>query len=567
MSRRILCIWFPHWPLQRVVVAWPELKDHAVVLTEPHPRGGERVVHCSRAAHALGVRAGMPVAEVGPRAPGKRFYPVPDRPAGEDADPPIRHRDISGNSSSLPAGTAGPTVLPADPIADHDALVRLAHWCHRFSPTVGLEEDERPESLLLDVTGIGRLFGGEDRLLEQAAGALRDRGYRPRLAIADTIGAAWAVAHFTPTPADPKSQIPNPKSEICNLKSLPLAALRLPEETLGLLAQLGIHRIEQLVALPRDQLESRFGPLLLRRLDQALGAADEVIQPLRPPPDLSAEQFFEHPTAEPEVIEAVIERLLARLVQGLAARGQGATQLTCRLSLQDGPPLVLDVGLYRPTATARHLHELIRMQLEPRRLKSPIENITLVVLAAEPLGQRQQELFVDDRSRAHPALLARLIDRLAGRLGHRGVVRPRLVRDAQPELAVQHEPLVGTNSTVPPQKDQQSRRSRKTAVGKQRETRSSDPHFQPLERPLLLLPRPVPIRVISLLPDGPPAQFVYRGCTHRVARHWGPERIETGWWRRAGIRRDYWRAETTGGARFWLFRRLRDLAWFLHGVF
>lgn len=364
------------------------------------------------------------------------------------------------------------------------------------------------------------------------------------------------------------SHIPHPTSHILNLQSLPLAALRLPEETLDLLAQLGIHRIEQLMALPRDQLESRFGPLLLRRLDQATGAVSEVIQPLHLPPDLSAEQFFEHPTAEPEVIQAVIEKLLARLVKGLAAHGQGATQLTCRLSLQDGPPLVLDVGLYRPTATARHLHELVRMQLEPRRLASPIESIALVVLAAQPLSERQQELFVDDRSRARPVLLGRLIDRLAGRLGHRGVVRPRLVRDAQPELAVQDEPLVGTNGTASSRESsQRSRRPGKSSQGKPSETKSGDPSFQSLERPLVLLPQPVPIRVISLLPDGPPAQFVYRGHTHRVAHHWGPERIETGWWRKAGVRRDYWRAETTTGSRFWLFRRLRDLAWFLHGVF
>jgi protein ImuB len=97
--------------------------------------------------------------------------------------------------------------------------------------------------------------------------------------------------------------------------------------------------------------------------------------------------------------------------------------------------------------------------------------------------------------------------------------------------------------------------------------RRGDSPFEPLDRPLTLLPRPAPLRVVSLLPDGPPAQFVYRGRTHRVARHWGPERIETAWWRKAGIRRDYWRIETTAGARYWLFRRLRDLTWFLHGVF
>ena len=52
-----------------------------------------------------------------------------------------------------------------------------------------------------------------------------------------------------------------------------------------------------------------------------------------------------------------------------------------------------------------------------------------------------------------------------------------------------------------------------------------------------------------------------------MARHWGPERIETGWWRRACMRRDYYRVETTAGLRFWLFRDLDDGGWFLHGSF
>jgi protein ImuB len=493
-------------------------------------------------------------------------------------------QQIPNSKSQIPNSShSALEILPADPTAESDVLIRLAYWCHRYSPTVGLEEAERPESLLLDVTGIGRLFGGEEHLLEQAARALSGRGYRARLAIADTIGAAWALAHYGESHhrenksqiPNPQSPIPNPKFQIPNSKfqipNLPLPALRLPAETSDLLAQLGIHRVGELAALPREGLESRFGPLLLKRLDQALGTADEIFQPLHPPPDLSAEWSFETPTAEPGVIQAVIEKLLVRLVQGLTASGRGATALTCRLDVQDRPPLVVDVGLYRPTATAKHLHELIGMQLEQRRsrnLGEEVERVTVTILTAAPLVERQQELFTSEHSCVDPAALARLVDRLAGRLGHRGVVRPRLVRDAQPELAIQYEPLVGAKGPSNIRASaKQPRRSVKAKAAKLSEEKRDAVRFAPLERPLLLLPEPAPIRVISLLPDGPPAQFVYRGRTYRVARHWGPERIETGWWRKAGIRRDYWRTETTSGARYWLFRRLGDLAWFLHGVF
>jgi protein ImuB len=51
------------------------------------------------------------------------------------------------------------------------------------------------------------------------------------------------------------------------------------------------------------------------------------------------------------------------------------------------------------------------------------------------------------------------------------------------------------------------------------------------------------------------------------AQTWGPERIETGWWRGQAVGRDYYRVETTDGRRFWIFRNLEDNRWFLHGVF
>jgi protein ImuB len=53
----------------------------------------------------------------------------------------------------------------------------------------------------------------------------------------------------------------------------------------------------------------------------------------------------------------------------------------------------------------------------------------------------------------------------------------------------------------------------------------------------------------------------------RIVRHWGPERIETLWWRGPSVRRDYYRVATESGAHLWLFRRLTDNRWFLHGVF
>ena len=84
---------------------------------------------------------------------------------------------------------------------------------------------------------------------------------------------------------------------------------------------------------------------------------------------------------------------------------------------------------------------------------------------------------------------------------------------------------------------------------------------------LCLKPRPIPVEVISAVPDGPPVRFRWQATEHVIKDSWGPERIETGWWRGGTVRRDYYRIETSAGRRFWLFHDLAGGGWFLHGSF
>jgi protein ImuB len=189
-------------------------------------------------------------------------------------------------------------------------------------------------------------------------------------------------------------------------------------------------------------------------------------------------------------------------------------------------------------------------------------------LAADRLEYRQQEMFVDPRARRDaPRELAALVDRLSNRLGAGAVLRPWLLAGAQPEFACQYRPMAlgrGQESGV------RGRRRGGTGVSPVSErTRQhgQDANATAGDRPLYLRPRPLRLPVMSIAPEGPPVQFRLGRREHRIVRVWGPERIETGWWRAGGARRDYYQVETGGGERFWLFRELTSGAWFLHGEF
>ena len=121
------------------------------------------------------------------------------------------------------------------------------------------------------------------------------------------------------------------------------------------------------------------------------------------------------------------------------------------------------------------------------------------------------------------------------------------VADAQPEYAYRYEPLAG----------------KKRSFAKEQKP-AKEPRALPT-RPLLLEPRPIQLEVVAVAPEGPPMQFRWQGEQHRTRRSWGPERIQTGWWRGRYIRRDYYRVESDHGGHYWLFRS--NGKWFLHGIF
>ena len=337
---------------------------------------------------------------------------------------------------------------------------------------------------------------------------------------------------------------------------MPIEALRLPEETVRLLHELGITHIGQLEVLPREEFLSRFGPGLLRRMDQAHGRLDEPVPACPIPPLFAADWSAEYPTARRETIEAALLHLIHRVAAMLARCGRGALRLECRLHFEIHlppsafRPFFLSVGLFQPTAAAEHLFQLVRLQLERLRIPSPVTEVEVTAALTAPLEPPKQatlfDLTGDGPDRRNSRQLAALVERLSSRLGPRAVVGVRLRPEAQPELSWHDDPLV------------ERRRRRATKKGLPAE-------LPP--RPLRLLPRPLALAATSIAPDGPPLGFHFAGQKHQIAESWGPERIETGWWRGQLVGRDYFRVETAAGNRFWLFRRLRDGKWFLHGTF
>jgi len=455
-------------------------------------------------------------------------------------------------------------VRPADPVADRRVLDDLADWCGRYTPWVATEPAlaHGAGGLWLDVTGAAHLFGGEAALLGDLLARVAGFGYAARAALADTPGAAWALARCDARAAD---GLVLPRGGAADaLRDLPIAGLRLPPETLDDLRRFGLGRIGNLYAIARGPLVARFGAGVARRLDQALGRLREPISPRRPVPEQRARRSFAEPIATDAAIKQALRSLLAELCAGLERQGRGARRLELAVYRLDGAVRRLPIGTHRAVRAPDHLFRLLAEHLDKLDITVGIEVMTLSAPATEPMAPVQMALPeprapVNSLYRAgapdRNTELAPLLDRLTNRLGRASVVRPVAQPSHLPERAQSLLPLLETPPAPPPEPTETFRSK--------------------AARPARLLVRPEPIEAVALVPDDPPRQFRWRGRTHQVRRAEGPERIAPEWWRRDGATRDYYRIEDDAGARFWVYRDgLYDTPtpgtpprWYLHGLF
>lgn len=431
----------------------------------------------------------------------------------------------------------------AEPEADALALEALVDWCVRFSPAVAADE---PDGLFLDISGVAHLWGGEAALLADFQVRLTANGLAFRIAIADTPGAAWALAHYGEDGA-----IAPPGRQIALLAPLPPAALRLEPETAAQIDRLGLKVLAQLFDIPRAPLARRFGMETLTRIDQALGRSKEALTYRRPANPWFSRLAFAEPISAPEDMARVAYDVGLQLCARLEKEGQGARRFELCFHRVDGRVAPLNVGLALAARDPVRIAKLFAPKIETIDPGFGVEVVTLEAAEVAPLSGRQARL--DSLLEAGGAEgLAPLIDRLTNRLGEDRVWKAQPVASHVPEQSAAPGPPL-----APP-------------------VAGWDPERP---RPLRLFSRPEPLElVMAPIPDDPPVQFRWRGQMHRVRRAEGPERIGEEWWRgeideaRTYHIRDYYRVEDEAGGRFWLFRAGIyapgvEARWWLHGLF
>ncbi|HSC39662.1 MAG TPA: DNA polymerase Y family protein, partial [Chitinophagaceae bacterium] len=290
MSKRFVSIWFRHLTTDWFTLRQPTLKTVPFVLAAPD-HGRMIITAANLPAQMQSINTGMAVADA------RAFFPT---------------LQVIDDKPGLP-----------------DKLLKaLAEWCIRFTPFTAVDA---PDGIILDVSGCAHLWGGERLYLKEIITRLKSKGYDVRTGMADTIGAAWAIARFGQV-----TPLIESGAQAAALHALPPAALRLEPAMQERLHKLGLTQIRHLMGMPVPALRRRFGPELLQRLDQAMGQEDETIQPVQP-----IEPYHERlPCLEPIVtsggIEIALQRLLDTLCLRLQQEGKGLRTAVLKCYRVDG---------------------------------------------------------------------------------------------------------------------------------------------------------------------------------------------------------------------------------------
>jgi protein ImuB len=504
-----------------------------------------------------------------------------------------------------------------EPHRDAVALEALARWMIRFSPRVSLPlpGENRETGLWIDLTGTRRLHGPPEQVAQIAAAALTRWGFSARLAIGPTPGAAWAATYADGRDGEMQRQVDevtdrgragdcrtsSPRLWVSPpLSSLPIHSLRLPHDIVAALHHLGIRTVQQLQRLPRDELPSRFGPILLTRLDQAMGLLDEPLLPVRPGAPIVAARRWDEPVENLELIWPVAKELIETITSQLLRRGQGAREVEATLSLAQGAAITRTIRLSRPSRDGRKILDLLQRAVEgkgsrdgeterrrnevrrrgdaygyprtgPRTTSSlrlsvswslrsisspptdlsPFDHngfiaIRLEVTRWQPMSTEQITLGGGAEFEGRVEL-DDLVERLRVRLGDRAVIQPRPVAAHLPESAVALDCEASSDS----------------------QCTMRNPQFP---APPLWVHRPMEVRVIvspSHDRDGRPVMvgdpFTQQPMAIRHAV--GPTRVAGQWWTGHDKSRDYFDVELPDGRRWWVFRVNETGRWFWQGEY
>ncbi len=432
------------------------------------------------------------------------------------------------------------TLHDRDAVREQAALNGVAMSLLQYTPEVALVDDTAEDaSLLLDVTASLRVFGGRLALCRRVRASVDAMGFTLQIGMAPTAQGAWLLAQSAQSaqrrgnrPLARARRVIRMNSLVRRLDALPFTLLPAVGPYRDWLDGIGCRTLGDLRKLPRAGLQRRCGKDVLDALDRAYGNAPELFDWIQAPQAFSAKLELPDRIEHAEAVLFAARRLILQMVGWLAV-----ARMVLFLGHERGrtaiAPTPVEIALAEPAWHEEHLIRLLKERLGWIELSAPVIAIRLEATDLSAMMPPTESLFPEPGGT--PADYHRLLELLTARLGADSVLAPAAEADHRPELSNQWRPAASIERIAP------------------------IVEMGPTRRPFWLLEKPVALLMRDHRPFyGSPLQLIN-----------GPERIECGWWDEAFTVRDYFIAQGSESACYWVYRQRfgDEMRWFLHGLF
>ena len=377
----------------------------------------------------------------------------------------------------------------------------LAAWAYRFSSQVSVHY---PRAVVFEIESSLGLFGPWPAFEARLRAELGELGFRHRIVAAPNPVAARVLANVYDALV-----VPDNDALQHHLGQLPVDRIALEPVVATALSRMGLRTLSQVQALPRQSLARRFEAQVLKHLDALTGERRLALAFYLPPDRFDVRIELNFDVQSHQALLFPLRRLTGDLSAFLCGRDSGVQRFDLHLEHAGLPDSVIKVGLLSAERDPAMLFELARGRLEQVQVEAPVRGFRLCAEDLPSFVPQYQELFDDRPQQSLP--WEQLRERLRARLGDEAVRGLRFQADHRPECAWQ------------------ARVDSQLCAG-----------LPGVQRPGWLLTEP---------------QAIHEGSTRILM---GPERIESGWWDGADVRRDYYLIETRTGQQGWAYRTVGE---------
>ncbi len=229
---------------------------------------------------------------------------------------------------------------------------------------------------LVDITGLGALFGTERRIAARAVALTR--AVAPLNVRAGVGPNRWlaVLAARLARPSSASAPAAFRALERGELAELPLSLLPADAATRQRFTMFGLTGFGQLAALPRSAVGAQFGAAGERLQQLARGNDPRPLVPRRRPERLTAERTFEPPLTDVGAAGLALRALATELVDRLRDRHIAPGRACLELGREDATPLRIELAFPQPALEPDWIARLLLSRLEAAARQLPPDTNT-----------------------------------------------------------------------------------------------------------------------------------------------------------------------------------------------